>query len=76
MLSRDFPPYIFLAQVSCSGGKRGFYLKVRKTDQLCKPRCDIAYVTTHYDDGVGKLRVKSYEPSGPLLPELIPVSVV
>ena len=45
-----------LAQISCSSGKRGIYL--RESSQLCKPFFDQVSVSTHYDEDVGKFSFK------------------
>ena len=41
-------------QISCSGGKRGIYL--RESRQLCKPFSESVSVTTVYNEDVGEYR--------------------
>ena len=51
-----FLRYFLLAQISCSSGKRGIYL--RESSQLCKPFFEQVSVSTHYDEDVGKFNFK------------------
>ena len=53
---KRFFDIFLLAQISCSSGKRGIYL--RESSQLCKPFFEQVSVSTHYDEDVGKFSFK------------------
>ena len=46
--------YLLLPQISCSGGKRGIYL--RESHQMSKPFSESVSVTTIYNEDVGEFR--------------------